>query len=780
MTRSSKEELRGHATIASTGRISPQVMRAVSDPISATSSRTSSAQGNHSDFDGYPSEDTQNTGVLTRYPDTSRANRRLPRSKGCHTIYPEYDTRLFDMCGKYCCTIGFLTKIYDTTSGRLVYEQAYPERDMKATAIAFKPGETTEQEGQTVWIGNNVGEIQELDIPAQRVVQTRSNAHNRREIIKMYRFQNSIWSVDEEGKFHVWPPNERGVPGLGSQPVSHRVARGHTFSIIFNGQLWYACGKDIRVYDPMAGENYFHVTTHALSQPSASEITSGAVISDQLDRVYFGHSDGKVSFYSSDLQCLGVVNASSYKINSMVGAGDYLWAGFNTGKICVYDTTTSPWMVKKDWHAHHGPVASLVVDRSAVWKSGHLPVASIGLDKTVCMWDGWLEMDWLEMDMQAHDVEFCEFREIKAMVCTWNAGASTPGTLRAEDKDCSFFREIIRTSHPPDIIVFGFQELVDLEDKKLTAKTLFKGTKKKDATDHEHMSRQYRAWRDYLARVIEDYMPSSEPYTLLQTANMVGLFSCIFVKSCERAKISDIQVAEVKRGLGGLHGNKGALTVRFVLDNSSLCFTNCHLAAGQNHTAQRNDDITAILESANLPKENSRERRLDTFIGGGDGSQIMDHEICIINGDMNYRIDTMGRETVIKAITSGNLSRLLDRDQLLVSKRRNPAFRLRAFHEQPITFEPTYKYDVGTDRYDTSEKSRSPAWCDRILYRGVGRVKQLQYRRHDGVRVSDHRPVSGVFAMRVKQIRLQPRAAVWEQCQQRLLVEKRRYARDAK
>lgn len=130
---------------------------------------------------------------------------------------------------------------------------------------------------------------------------------------------------------------------------------------------------------------------------------------------------------------------------------------------------------------------------------------------------------------------------------------------------------------------------------------------------------------------------------------------------------------------------------------------------------------------------------------------ILDHEICILNGDLNYRIDAMSRDTVVKAVLQRNLAKLLERDQLLLSRKKNPGFRLRAFSELPISFAPTYKYNVGADEYDTSEKKRSPAWCDRIMCRGVGRVKGEEYRRWE-VRVSDHRPVSCRFRCRVKRI----------------------------
>jgi len=185
------------------------------------------------------------------------------------------------------------------------------------------------------------------------------------------------------------------------------------------------------------------------------------------------------------------------------------------------------------------------------------------------------------------------------------------------------------------------------------------------------------------------------------------------------------------------------------------------------------------METAALPPELDPSVRLETFVGGGDGSLVLDHEICILNGDLNYRIDAMPRDTVIAAVKANNLSKLLERDQLLLSRKRNPGFRLRAFTESPITFAPTYKYDVGTDNYDSSEKKRSPAWCDRLLYRGIGRIKQLDYQRHE-VRVSDHRPVSGRFRIRIKTISPKRRILVQQQSEERFESVKQRIATDTK
>jgi len=42
---------------------------------------------------------------------------------------------------------------------------------------------------------------------------------------------------------------------------------------------------------------------------------------------------------------------------------------------------------------------------------------------------------------------------------------------------------------------------------------------------------------------------------------------------------------------------------------------------------------------------------------------------------------------------------------------------LPEFFEERITFKPTYKFDDGCDNYDSSKKKRVPSWTDRIILR---------------------------------------------------------------
>lgn len=70
--------------------------------------------------------------------------------------------------------------------------------------------------------------------------------------------------------------------------------------------------------------------------------------------------------------------------------------------------------------------------------------------------------------------------------------------------------------------------------------------------------------------------------------------------------------------------------------------------------------------------------------------------------------------------------------------------------EAPLNFKPTYKYDVGTDVYDTSSKGRIPSWTDRILYVPRPGVQCLAYNADESVKTSDHRPVYASFSVDIE------------------------------
>ncbi|KAI5479598.1 DNase I-like protein [Pseudohyphozyma bogoriensis] len=67
------------------------------------------------------------------------------------------------------------------------------------------------------------------------------------------------------------------------------------------------------------------------------------------------------------------------------------------------------------------------------------------------------------------------------------------------------------------------------------------------------------------------------------------------------------------------------ILIRFVLEDSSFCFINCHLASGQKHPKERERDIIAILDTrSRFPRPSAATR--SAYVSRGDGTQVADHE----------------------------------------------------------------------------------------------------------------------------------------------------------
>lgn len=172
-----------------------------------------------------------------------------------------------------------------------------------------------------------------------------------------------------------------------------------------------------------------------------------------------------------------------------------------------------------------------------------------------------------------------------------------------------------------------------------------------------------------------------------------------------------------------------------------MCIVNAHLPAYDDKVADRIESVNSILDAHHFHDR--------------DAPTILEHDYVFWMGDLNFRLDELTKADAERMIADGHMSNLMDYDQLGRLMRDGTLFE--GFVEPPVAFAPTYKFDPDTDRYDTSDKARKPAYCDRILYHKHARtysgaklsVNKHFYRSIANIRCSDHRPVTALFTLSV-------------------------------
>jgi len=124
------------------------------------------------------------------------------------------------------------------------------------------------------------------------------------------------------------------------------------------------------------------------------------------------------------------------------------------------------------------------------------------------------------------------------------------------------------------------------------------------------------------------------------------------------------------------------------------------------------------------------------------------HHVVWFMGDLNYRIDQPHQVVVdhIQRVREGqeDWSILSEHDQL--RKNRAAGLCFSGYTEPGITFMPTYKLNEDRSGYDLK---RTPAWCDRILYKSNLVLLELGYTSDCFLSTSDHHPIMAVFRLPV-------------------------------
>ncbi|KAJ3192235.1 hypothetical protein HK101_006855 [Irineochytrium annulatum] len=650
---------------------------------------------------------------------SANINRRPPQAEGLFNwdIYHKGAVRCFALSGYNACTAGHQNlRIYYIPSGEC--RKTINFNDPKISAMCFAPGARLADEGKILWVGLEKGEIACINVDTSAVIDRRSIHMGT--VTHMLRDRTSLWTLDENGHLKQWLPDQSGNILLSSKPRNLKIGSRQERAVICAGRLWTAAGKTIEVYNPNDTNEKATIFQQKCEAAGAGNVAS-LVAHPDGSVVYSGHDDGKIVVWDSTTCAKrATVSSSFYKVTAMLCIGDsHLWVGTWTGRIVVYDTANQ-WKVIKDFTAHQSaPVAEMWVDEKIFLQGGKLTVASLSSDGGhIKFWDGLLQRDWTDNYMKSVEHNFCTYRDINVFVGSWNVDANKPDVLDGRPPfDNALFQWFSMVGKkPPEIIVINLQEIVDLESKKVNAKKMLL-----EATTKHHakapVDHRFQAWQERIQKVLRAELGSV--YRLLECQQLVGLFQCIFILEDEAKRCKNVASAQVKTGLGGFHGNK---------------------------VSARNNDAVSIRDSMQFtPPPHGLE---DFFVPGGDGSIILDHENVIICGDLNYRID-LPREQVITAIEQQNWRVLVEADQLTRQHIVNPAFGFRGFSEGPLNFAPTFKYDINSQNYDSSDKKRVPSWCDRILWRG--NLNQTSYGRTEST-ISDHRPIHAAFRAPLKKI----------------------------
>lgn len=325
---------------------------------------------------------------------------------------------------------------------------------------------------------------------------------------------------------------------------------------------------------------------------------------------------------------------------------------------------------------------------------------------------------YLQTQLRLRQDEYTEKRKLRVLVATWNVNGKSPAE--------SLGPWLQHQGHSFDIVACGLQEC----DMSTSALILSETSKAEP-------------WIAAMTAALARGGDGSD-FVLLGKQQLGGVLEAIWARKELAANIRDLQIHYTSTGIGNVLANKGGTAIRMDVFDSSLCFVCSHLNAHDENVLRRNQDYGNIVADVRFTEQRS----------------IWDHQVVFWFGDLNYRI-VLPRSRIFTLIESGNWGELVANDQLTEQRKLGTAFA--EFTEGKISWAPTYRYDAGTNTYDTSEKQRKPSYTDRVLHKAKNGddLVLLEYGRISQMMQSDHKPVYAIYDVTVREIRQQDYSRVY-------------------
>lgn len=288
---------------------------------------------------------------------------------------------------------------------------------------------------------------------------------------------------------------------------------------------------------------------------------------------------------------------------------------------------------------------------------------------------------WRQCVIQQNSQFYTGIYNLRFSFLTWNVASHQPNEKVLNDLAQSFVLPISAA----DVVVIAFEE-IDMSVKSVV-------------TGNTHASDKWKEYVETASSLISHsshLMEGESPnFTLLSAESLGGVFGAIFVRNNLPIPITLEKTNAIKLGAAGMLANKAAVIFSLSCAKMKMCIVCVHLAPHEQNWEQRDEQFHEIIDQVD---QNGK------------------YDYTIMMGDMNYR-NTLPYKDVCDIVKKGDLDTLLKCEQLNVSRFEKKDPVMSQFLEPPIKFPPTFKFDKGSDVYDTSGKKRVPSWTDRVLVR---------------------------------------------------------------